>query len=74
MVVGSTLINWNKVIQATSGPIWYSIVLLAIVMLFSLEMWAATRGTRPVVFSVATGVVAIAGLALVGVRFDALAR
>ena len=74
MVVGSTLINWNKVIQATSGPLWYTIVLLAIVMLFSLEIWAATRGTRPVVFSLATALVAIAGLAVVGVRFEALAR
>jgi hypothetical protein len=74
MVVGSTLINWNHVLQATSGRLWYSIVLLAIVMVFGLEIWSTTRGTRPALFSLATAVVAIAGLAVVGVRFVALAR
>ncbi len=74
MVLGSTFINWNTVIQATSGPLWYSIALLAIIMLFGREIWAATRGSRPVVLSLATAVVTIAGFGVVGVRFVALAR
>ena len=74
MVLGSTFINWNNVIEATSGPLWYSVTLLAIVVLFGREIWAATRGTRPVALSLATAVLTIAAFGIVGVRYIALAR
>jgi len=65
--------TWDQVNRATSGPLWYSICLLAIALLFGREMWATSRGTRPVALSLVSVALAVAAFGIVGVRLVALA-
>lgn len=60
--------------RATSGPVCYSIAILAVAALFGREMWVAYRSSRSVTLSVATIVLTVAAFAIIAVRLISLMR
>lgn len=66
--------TWDQVIKVTSGPLWYSITLLAVAVLFGREIWVTYRGTKSIALSVVSVVLTVAAFAIVGGRLVAMAR
>jgi hypothetical protein len=65
-------VPWDEVDRITSGPLFYSIAVLAVVALFGREMLLVYRSRGSVALSVATTVLTLAAFAIVTARLLAL--
>ena len=67
-------VSWDQVERITSGPLCYSIAVLAVVALFGREMLLVHRSRGSATLSVATTVLTLAAFAIVTARLLALVR
>lgn len=67
-------LSWDQVDRITSGPVCYSIALLAIIALFGREMLLVHRSRGSATLTVATTVLTVAAFAIVSARLLSLIR
>jgi hypothetical protein len=67
-------VSWDEVGRITSGPLCYSIAVLAVVALFGREMLIVYRSRGSVAVTVATTALTLAAFAIVTARLLAIVR